>query len=282
MMRKHLLLTGLGALILPAAAWADEAPSRPASVFDGDYVIVGAGIATAPDYEGSDNQRAVPLIGATGEVGGVGFTIRGPSLSLHLIKIDLTPDVSLRLSPQIRYRSNRSGKIKDDVVARLGKLDGVVEAGGRISIGFNELLSRKDKLSIGVGARWDVSGKNAGYVIAPSASYRLPIDRSRAIGIMVSTQFISGDYADYNFAISQQGSLDSGLPVFDAKGGFKKWSIGIGAAQDLSGSVLDGGFSLAVGVFYSRLHGSAAKTPITAQRGSRNQVMVGTGLAYIF
>ncbi len=281
-MRKHALLAGLGAIVAPVAAWADEAPARPKSVFDGDYVIVGVGLAAVPSYEGSDDGSALPLIGATGEIGGVGFTIRGPSLSLDIVNIDIAPDISIGFSPQVRYRSNRNGGIKDEVVARLGKLDGVVEAGGRIGIGFDELLSRKDKLSMGVSVRWDASGKGSGYVVTPSATYRLPLNRHQAIGILVSTQFVNGDYADYNYAISQQGSLDSGLPVFDAKGGFKEWSIGFGAAQDLSGDVLDGGFAVAAGVIYSRLNGSAAKTPITSMRGSRDQWFTGAGLAYIF
>ncbi len=281
-MKKHALLAGLGAIVAPVAAWADEAPARPKSVFDGDYVIVGVGIASAPTYEGSDDARALPLIGATGEIKGIGFTIRGPSLSLDLVNIDIAPDISIGFSPQVRYRSNRSGGIKDEVVARLGKLDGVVEAGGRISVGFDELVSRKDRLSMGVSMRWDVSGKGSGYTVSPSATYRLPLNRSQAIGIRVATQFVSGDYADYNYAISQQGSSDSGLPVFDAKGGFNEWSVGLGAAQDLSGDILDGGFSIAGGVIYTRLVSSAAKTPITSERGSRDQWMIGAGLAYLF
>lgn len=281
-MRKHALLAGLGAMVVPAAALAEEPPARPKSVFDGDYVIVGVGIAAAPSYEGSDNGRALPLIGATGEVKGVGFTIRGPSLSLDLVSIDIAPDIAVGFSTQVRYRSNRTGKVRDEVVARLGKLDGVVEAGGRIGIGFDELLSRKDKLSMGVSVRWDASGKGSGYVVTPSATYRLPLNRHQAVGILVSTQFVNGDYADYNYAISEQGSMDSGLPVFDAKGGFKEWSIGFGAAQDLSGDVLDGGFSIAAGVIYSRLKGSAARTPITSMRGSRDQWFAGAGVAHIF
>lgn len=291
---QFLLKTASVAALLPATANAQEASRLEAmidkqegrrsekSVFDGDFVIVGVGLAAAPTYEGSDNSRALPLIGVTGEVRGVSFTIRGPSLTFDIVTIDLSPKVSVSLRPQIRYRPGRSGNLKDDVVERLGKLDGLVEAGGRITFGVDEILSRKDKLSFGVSVRSDVSGKGGGYVITPSATYRLPVSRALAFGFLVSTQFINGKYANYEYGIDVQGATDSGLPVFEGKGGFKEWSVGVATAYDLSGNVLDGGMSIAGGVIYSRLHGSAARTPITSIRGSRDQWFAGAGLAYIF
>src|SRR5690606_33494135 len=92
-------------------------------VFDGDYVIVGVGAMLLPSYDGSDSSRIIPGAGATGEVGGIGFTIRGPSLSLDLLGDQLGKNVGVRFGPQIRLRSNRNGKIGDEVVARLGELD---------------------------------------------------------------------------------------------------------------------------------------------------------------
>ena len=70
--------------------------------------------------------------------------------------------------------------------------------------------------------------------------------------------------------------------VYKAKGGFQEASIGIATARDLNGNLLDGGFAVGVGALYSRLFGSAAKTPITSIRGSRNQWTFGGGLAYTF
>lgn len=290
----HLFKIAAVAVFVPATANAQEVSRLPEatdkqegrrsekSVFDGDFVIVGVGVASAPTYEGSNNSRALPLIGVTGEVSGVSFTIRGPSLTFDLVTIDLSPKVSVSLRPQVRYRFGRSGNLKDDVVAKLGKLDGVVEAGGRVSFGVDEILSRKDKLSFGVSVRSDISGKGGGSVVTPSATYRLPVSRALAFGFLVSTQFIDGDYADYEYGIDAQGSSDSGLPMFRGKGGFKDWTVGVATAYDLSGNVLDGGLSVAGGVIYTRLHGSAANTPITSIRGSRDQWFAGAGLAYIF
>lgn len=267
---------------MPAAAQEVLESPIDENVFDGDYVVVGGGVSSGPTYEGSDNRSIGPAAGAAGELGGIGFVIRGPSLSLDLIPDPPGADVRIRFGPQIRLRSNRSGKIGDDIVARLGKLDKVVEAGFRAGVSFDDVFSRKDRLAIGVSARWDISGKGSGMVVTPSANYRLPVSRGHAFGAQVSVQFGNGKYADYNYAITPEGAAASGLPAYDAKGGLKEASLGIATARDLDGDFLNGGFAVGVGAMYSRLFGSAARTPITSIRGSRNQWSFGCGVSYAF
>lgn len=287
-LRKLITAGGGGlaaALLLPSAALAQEdLPPIHAdnSVFEGDYVIIGAGAMTTPSYEGSNNNRIIPGVGAAGEVAGIGFTIRGPSLSLDLLKKPKGSHFAWRFGPQVRLRSNRHSKIGDLVVARLPRLDNVIEAGFRVGGSFDNVLSREDGLSAGVSARWDVSGKGSGMVITPSATYLIPVSQAQAFGLLVSTQFVDDKYADYNYSVTPAGAAASGLPVYRAKGGFQEASIGIATARDLNGNLLDGGFAIGLGAMYSRLFGSAAKSPITAIRGSRNQWTVGGGLAYTF
>jgi outer membrane scaffolding protein for murein synthesis (MipA/OmpV family) len=93
---------------------------------------------------------------------------------------------------------------------------------------------------------------------------------------------MSGEYARYNYSISPAQSAASGLPAYRAKGGFKEASAGAFTGIDLDGNLLNGGFALGAGVLYSRLYGSAAKTPITRDRGSRSQWIAGGGIAYVF
>lgn len=274
---------------VPAQAQIDEVRILPDpevlpddTVFDGDYAIVGLGVLSAPSYEGSDSNRIIPAAGVTGEIGGVGFTIRGPSLSLDLLKDKPGQKFGLRFGPQVRLRSNRNGKIGDPVVARLGELDNVVEAGVRVGASFQEVLSKADGLSVGISARWDVSGKGSGRVITPSATYMLPVSKAQAFGFLASAQFADGKYARYNYSISPEGAAASGLPVYDARGGLQEISLGVATARDLSGNFLDGGFAVGAGAMYSRLYGSAAETPITSVRGDRDQWMFGAGVTYTF
>lgn len=272
----------------PAAAQHDV-PMVPdpevlpdSSVFDGDYAVIGIGALSVPTYAGSDNSAIVPAAGAAGEIGGIGFTIRGPSLSLDLLGDRPGQKVGFRFGPQVRLRSNRTSKVRDAVVARLGKLDNVVEAGFRVGVSFDEVLSKADGLSVGVSTRWDVSGKGSGMVVTPSASYLFPVSRAQAFGVLASVQFVDSKYARYNYDVTPEGAAASGLPVYRSKGGLDEVSLGVATARDLSGDFLDGGFAIGAGVMYSRMFGSAARTPITRIRGSRDQWVFGGGVSYTF
>lgn len=259
-----------------------EKTESATSVFDGDYAIVGVGVAGMPTYEGSDRMRAVPGIAAVGRVGGIGFRLRGPSLATDLIDDPEGARIGLRLGPTIRYRSNRKSHIGDEVVARLGTLDDVVEVGVGGGVNFRKVLSRQDNLSLGGGVRWDITGRNGAMTASASVNYLLPLSRAQVIGMHVSGEFMDDDHADYNFTVTPQGSAASGLPAYKAKGGFKELNLGAFTARDLNGNFLDGGFAVGAGAMYSRLYGSAARSPITSERGSRNQWLLAAGVAYTF
>ncbi|MFT4025366.1 MAG: hypothetical protein QM676_00985 [Novosphingobium sp.] len=137
-----------------APAWADEAPSiaTESSVFSGDFLIVGAGAVA-------------------GRIGGIGINARSFGLALDLIPdADRKGGIGFTLGPVLRYRTNRSGRIVDDVVAKLGKLKGVVEAGVVIGIDAKHVLNPYDSLSFSVDLRWDVSGCGSGLIVAPGLS----------------------------------------------------------------------------------------------------------------
>lgn len=281
-MRGVWLLPGLAAAALTPSAVHAQERIIPRNVFDGDYAVVGVGVGSMPTYQGSDNSSITPLAGATGQFHGVGFTIRGPSLSLDFIPDRESRDVNFHLGPQIAYVSNRHGHIGDEVVARLGKLKPTVEAGLRVGMTIPHVVSPHDRISVGVGAQWDITGNSKSMVISPSMSYLVPVSTGLGFGALVSAQFVNGNSARYNFDVTPEGSAASGLPVYNAKGGLQQVTFGVAAARDLNNNFLDGGFSIAAGVLYTRLYGSAAKSPITAIRGSRNQWYFGGGLAYTF
>ena len=275
-------------LVLPAACFAlpaaaQEVPQIAAepSVFDGDFLIVGAGPVVAPSYEGSDNLSIIPAAGIAGRLGGIGISARAGGIALDVIP-DSDKRVGIAFGPVVRYRSNRKGNPRDPVVARLGKLKGVIEAGANVGIAVKHVLNGYDSLSASVDMRWDVSGRGSGYIISPGISYLTPLSEAQVAGAAISANFIDARYARYNFSVSPGGAAASGLPAYDARGGFKDWSVGVFTARDLNGSFLDGGVSVAVGGMYSRLYGSAAESPITAIRGRRGQWVFGGGLAYIF
>lgn len=279
----------IAASALAPAAVAQEAPDAgpDSGAYQGDYLIVGLGFASVPSYDGSDQQAVIPAAGVTGRIKGINIGARSAGISLDLLPDDLLTGsqdsrIGFALGPVIRYRGNRNGHIKDPVVARLGKLKGTVEAGVAGAVSVKKLLTPQDSLSVGADMRWDISGHGGGRVTSVGISYFTPLSKAMVMGAAISADLIDDRYADYNFAISEAGSAASGLPVYAARGGLKSWGLKAFAAYDLDGNILNGGFAVALGGAWSRLTGSAAQTPITALRGSRDQWTFGGGLSYTF
>jgi MipA family protein len=254
---------------------------RAKMVFEGDFLILAAGALAGPSFEGSKQTVAIPAAAVAGRVRGVGISPRAAGIALNFAPARPGAKLSLSFGPVIRYRSNRSGTIKDPVVASLGKLRGVIESGFNLGVTIKKVLNRHDQLSAGVDLRWDISGRGGGGVIGPSVSYLTPLSRAQVVGLLVSADVANKRFAQYNYSISPAGSAASGLPAYAARGGLKSVSAGIFTARDLDGNLLNGGFAVAVGAMYSRLTGSAAESPITRQRGRRNQWMAGGALAYV-
>ena len=271
-------------LLAAAPALAqDFAPSAgEPSVFDGDYFIVGVGLVALPSYEGSDDTVAVPAAGIAGRVGGIGISPRAAGFSLDLVAEKPGQKLGFAAGPVLRYRMNRTGKIADPVVEKLGKLDGVVEGGFVTGINLKGALNPHDSLSFSVDWRWDLSGKGSGMIASPGLSYITPLSRSKVAGFAASATFVDEGYARYNYGVTPAGAAASGLPAFTAKGGFKDLSLGAFAAQDLNGNLLDGGAAIGLGAMWTRLYGSAADSPITSLRGQRSQWFFGGGLGWVF
>ncbi len=287
--KMHRLFLVAGALLAacPASpAWAENTDENTIpdvdSAFKGDYLIVAAGSIYASDYDGSDDYRFAPAAGFRARVGDVRLFSRAIGIGADFIPDDKDSRVSFSLGPVVRYRGNRSGKVRDPVVRLLPELDGTFEAGVTMGVSFDGLITKKDALSFGSDVRWTVSGDKGGRVITVDVSYFTPVSRAAGIGVSFGASHVNGDFADYNYSVDAAGSMASGLPVYHAKGGWKNWNARFVAGYDLDGNLLNGGWAVGGAISYTRLTGSAARTPITALRGSRVQWLAGVGLAYTF
>lgn len=286
MHRLFLIAAALLAACPALPAWAGTADENNIpevdNAFKGDYLIVAAGSVYTSDYDGSDDYRLAPAAGFRARVGDVRLFSRAMGIGADFIPDGKDSAVSFSLGPVVRYRANRSGKVRDPVVRQLPELDGTFEAGVTMGVSFDGLITEKDSLSFGSDVRWTVSGNKGGQVITADVSYFTPVSRAAAIGFSFGAAHVNGDYADYNYSVDAAGSAASGLPVYRAKGGWKNWNARLVAGYDLDGNLLNGGWAVGGAISYTRLTGSAARTPITALRGSRDQWLAGAGLAYTF
>ncbi len=265
-----------------AATFPEPAVSQEKSAYDGDFLIVAAGAVLLPNYEGANETSVLPAGAVAGRVGGIGISPRAAGLALDLVPGKPGARASLGLGPVLRLRMNRSGRVKDPVVAKLGKLRSVIEGGVNVGVTIKRVFNSYDQLSVSSDLRWDVSGRGGGGLISPSVSYLTPVSRAQVVGMLASAEFANQRFASYNYDITPAGSTASGLPVYIARGGLKALSFGAFTARDLDGNLVNGGMSIGAGAMYTRLKGSAAATPITSVRGKASQWFFAAGLGYTF
>ncbi|MEL1251263.1 MipA/OmpV family protein [Aurantiacibacter gilvus] len=286
------VLFPLIAMALPTAALAQEngdeaAPpvSMEDSVFAGDYLSVGAGVAISPSYTGSDDYvfNILPIV--QGSLGGVEISPRAAGVTLDFVQ-DPAQGVGLDLGVSARLRSNRAMQITDDVVELYGELDRAVEVGPHFGARIPQVLNPYDSLTIGTDVMWDIAGAHDGMVVNPSVTYFTPLSQAVVASLSVSAEWADENFHDYYFSVSDAAYAGPGaapLTEFDADGGgFTSAGVNLLVGIDLDGDVTNGGLGLVVIGGYSRVLGDAADTPFTSIRGSKDQFLGAVGIGYTF
>lgn len=256
----------------------------PVADTGGDFAVIGLGAAILPDYEGSDDYSFSPVPGATGRVSGFNFLLAGNRLSVDLIPDGVGPTIDFQAGPIAVLNLNRTSTkgIDDAQVRALGKVDAAIELGGYVGIGKTGVItSDYDRLSLSVSLRKDVNGAHSSTVLAPTINYVTPLSTKALVGLFVSGERVGNGYADAYFSVTPQGAVASGLPVYNARGGWKNWTLGAIGGHSLTGD-LTGGLQLFGGVVYRRLLNDFADSPIVATNGSRDQWLGTLGIAYSF
>lgn len=278
-LRRHLLALIAGSLLAGPAFAQQGEPPLPDPNDQSDTFTIAAGGAYVPDYEGSDDYKLIPAAAIRGRVGGLSFFSRATYLYLDLIPS--TGKVDFDFGPIAGVRLNRTGKIEDDVVRRLGKLDTAIEVGAFAGVTFKGLTNPYDALSLRLDMVKDVGGAHEALVVSPTLDFGTPLSRRTYVGASLSADFVGDKYARYYFGVTPAGALASGLAPYQADGGFKSWKVGLLVNQSVTGDLTHGLSIFATGS-YSRLQGDFKRSPIVAERGSASQWLGALGLAYTF
>lgn len=270
------------ALAVPFAAQAQSIPADEPTVFDGDWLTVGIGAGYAPSYEGSDDYVVYPQPVVQGRLKGIDITARPGGAVLDFIPDPQGAKVGFALGPIARLRANRDSNIQDRVVRRLGKLDKAVEVGVGAGVTIYDLATGYDTLTFSSDVKWDVAGAHKGMTMSPRISYFTPVSRGIAVGLSLDAEHVDDDYANYYFTVTPAGSAASGLPAFDADGGWKSAGVNLLVGVDFDGELANGGLAAFFTGGYSRLLGDARRTPLTSIRGDADQWIGSAGIAYTF
>jgi outer membrane scaffolding protein for murein synthesis (MipA/OmpV family) len=280
-----LALAAAAVFVTPAAAQEASAPAQSGDFdFNRDTITVGAAGVYLSDYEGSNDYRFTAAPGAVGSIKGYGFVLAGNRISVDLIRDQPGPVWDLQAGPIGVVNFNRSSLkgIDDPRVRALGKVDTAIELGGYVGIGKTGVItSQYDQLSATVSYRHDVANAHDSGIWQPSVNYITPLSTKMAVAVFASAERAGRGYATTYFSVSPTQTLASGLPTYNARAGWKNYSLGGLATYSLTGNLLKG-FKIVAGGTYVRMLNGFADSPLVSVAGSRNQWLGAVGLAYTF
>lgn len=260
--RFRLILTC--AALLPGVAIAQEVP------VDGTphgQIAIGAGVA--PDYDGSDDVRAIPFL--LGDIRYRGITLEFRGLRG---RVDLASDPRLSVGPIIGARLDR--KDADGRVGLLPEIDMAVEAGGFIGYRFGGDRFGQGSIQTELTVVHDISGTYNGLLVTGSAGYAAIRSADTFLSVDVQTTWANADYSRTYFGITPEDSARSGLAAYRPGPGFRDVGAGLSAGHYFSPHF---GVIGRLGATY--LVGDAADSPVTRE-GSRWQPLGGITLSYRF
>lgn len=279
-MSCRLAVLSLALVLSGGRAVARDAGSG--NVFEGDHLTVGGGAIYEPSYDGSDDYVVSPVPIVRGRVRGIEISPRQGGAALDLVPDARDARIGFSLGPVATVSLNRARRIEDPVVRAAGKLDTAVELGVSGGVTAYRLLNSYDSLTLSADAKWDVAGAHKGMTWTPSVSYVTPVSKAVLVTLVASARHVDDDYARYYYSVTPAQSAASGLPEYQAEGGWDSATAGLLVGWDLSGDLRDGGFALFSLASYSRMLNDAKDTPYTALRGDADQWVVGGGVAYTF
>ncbi|GAA0658288.1 outer membrane scaffolding protein for murein synthesis (MipA/OmpV family) [Sphingomonas insulae] len=251
---------------------------------DRDSVTIGAAGVYLTDYEGSNDYRWTPAPAAIGSIKGFSFTLAGNRLSVDLIPNQPGPTWDLQAGPigVVNFNRNSLKNIDDPRVRALGKVDTAIELGGYVGIGKTGVItSPYDKLSVTVSYRHDVANAHDSGIWQPSVNYITPLSPKAAVALFGSAERAGRGYATTYFSVSPTQTVASGLPTYNARGGWKNYTLGGLATYSITGNLLKG-FKIVAGGTYRRMLNDFADSPLVSIAGSKNQWLGAVGLAYTF
>jgi outer membrane scaffolding protein for murein synthesis (MipA/OmpV family) len=275
------------AFATPALAQDASTPPAPAGIEEqmaGDSITVGVAAAYINDYEGSDDYRFTPAPGALASIGGYTITLIGNRASVDLIRNQPGPTWDLQAGPigVVNFNRNNVNQIDDRRVRALGEVNTAIELGGFVGIGKTGVItSPYDKLSVSLSYRHDVNNAHDSGIWQPTVNYFTPLSRKAAVGLFVSAERAQRGYARTYFSVDPAQSLASGLPVYNARGGWKNWSLGAIGTYSLTGDLLKGWKAIG-GVVYRGMLNDFSDSPLVSIAGSRSQWATALGIGYTF
>jgi outer membrane protein len=267
---RRLLLRAGSLFILPmmaGAALASDQGALLAPTPAADWTItIGAEGLVHPRWENGSNYvvGAHPLFDI--RPAGTPARFHSPRDGMGFAVIETN---GLSIGPVAKIRFPR--REKDDAnLAGLGNVDWAVELGGFVEYWPVQWMRLRSELRQGIGGHHGVVSDLAMDFVARATP-------SLTLSAGPRATFASASALQPYFGVSAAQALNSGLPVYDVKGGVHSVGAGTQARYQWSPQ-----WATHVFAEYDRLRGDAANSPIVTQRGSAEKWTFGAGATYEF
>ena len=257
-------------------------PPQARNIYSGNYLVIGVGVANVPTFEGGRERGIYPAAGLMARYRGISIRSRGMGVAFDILHKPDYGRIGFSFGPVVRWRGSGGGRMRDPVLAQLGKRRGNVEAGINAGVHVKHVFNHYDSLNLGVDMRWDASRGTGGRVISVGPSYFTPVSKRQVVGLSGTMDFVNHPYSSGSYGITPAGSAASGLQPYAARSGLKSIGFKTYTAYDLDGNIANGGFAVGAAIGYTLLTGSAADSPITRVRGRRSGLLLAAGIGYAF
>lgn len=252
-------LIGLAAISLATPAAAQDGEERRW------ILTLGPGAQVYPKFPGADSLGVFPLpiVDLRREGSPLSFEAPDEGWGFGV----LGDDSVFNFGPAVGFQNKRK---EEDVGAAVGNVGFTVEAGAfaEVNVSENFRLRAEGRRGIGGHDGW-IGDISADLVLRDRDTYVFSIGPRARIS--------DDNYQDSYFSVTPAVAAATGLPAYDAGGGFH--AVGVVAGLTY---MLNRNWGLYGYAGYDRLIGDAADSPIVRTYGSRDQYSAGLGIFYSF
>ncbi|MFL9901241.1 MipA/OmpV family protein [Paraburkholderia fungorum] len=234
--------------------------------------LVGAGIGSTTEYAGGKD-RTVGVVPGVRYVTGGGHLIEwyGP-----FAQYDFGGVTGFQWGPVVSLRLGRS-HVDDPVVSQIHGVHTTIEGGGFVGYEYDHAGSFPYRLRGSLTVLTNAGVEYTGARVVLNGSAWVPISSRIFAGAGLGATWVSQGFNQTYFGVTAEDASRSGLPEFSPGGGLEQGTGWLAVIYQFNKSWYGGAM-----IYYQRLTGSAADSPIVTQRGTRNQITYGAGIAYAF
>lgn len=264
----------------PLLAQSSPGSDLPSPDDRSNTLTIAAGVASVPDYEGSDHNKLTAAAAVRGRLAGMDFWSNATWLYVDIIGRP-SSGIDFDFGPIVGARFYRTGNVHDDFVDILPELDTAIEIGAFAGVSWHGLTNPYDTLSLRLDVLHDVGGAHGSTLFTPSVTFATPLSRSAYVSASANMEWAGDGYADYYFSFDGPAIPEFPIAIYQAEGGLKHWQLGLTGVQMITGD-LTGGLGLFANGSYKRLTGDFEDSPFVSGRGDADQWAGALGLIYTF